>query len=137
MMELEATMKSVNAKEPFDERRFIINATSYLDAIINNLKNRFLQIRIITLLGYFQPQNIHSSSPLAMLELGDFLKLDGHKIIMVGIHWLQVLGRVFTRATQSDDSCLCYALAAEQRSYATSIPINLKYSSTYCCLTCF
>ena len=56
MMELEATMKSINAKEPF--------ATSYLDAIIiNNLKNRFPQIRIITLLGYFQPQNIHSSTP--------------------------------------------------------------------------
>jgi hypothetical protein len=47
MVESEATMKSVDSIVPFDESSFIANVTTYLDAVITNLKNRFPQISIL------------------------------------------------------------------------------------------
>ena len=60
-------------------------AKFYLSALIDHLNNRFPQARTLTLLGYFDPRNIHSVTvtPFIMLEIGDMFKIDGHKLLWV------------------------------------------------------
>lgn len=78
--------QSVNTAELLDEGHFVNNAASYLNALISNLRNQFPQVHILKLLRYFQPENINHATPLVMLELGEFLQEDGHKI------WLEFAG---------------------------------------------
>ena len=80
MMDLEATMKEIEVTTPLEETSFIKNAKSYSDAIITNLENRFPQVRTLTLLGYFDPRNVQSATQVNMLEIGDTLQIDGHKL---------------------------------------------------------
>ena len=86
MAHLEETMQSINCTSSLDEEIFVNNATSYLNALITNFKNRFPQGHILTLLGYFQPGNVNSATPLTLLDLGDFLQIDGQKL------WLEFAG---------------------------------------------
>ena len=62
MMNLNETMQLINVTDHLDADSFVKNATSYLKAVIANLQNRFPQICILTLLGYFQPANVYSAT---------------------------------------------------------------------------
>ena len=86
MMELEGAMQAIGVATSLAEASFIENARSYIDAIITNLDNRFPQVRTLTLLGYFDPRNVQSATPLSMLELGEKLQIDGHKL------WQEYIG---------------------------------------------
>ena len=101
MMNLNETMQSINVTDHLDEDSFVKNATSYLNAVIANLQNRFPQIRILRLLGYFQPENVYSATPLSMLEIGEFLQMDGPKL------WLEFAGyKSFVEALPEPHSLL-------------------------------
>ena len=86
MADYDAIMQSINVTDQLNKDHFTKNATDYLDALISNLRNRSPQVHILKLLGYFQPDNVNSATPLVMLELGEFLQEDGHKI------WLEFTG---------------------------------------------
>jgi len=87
MTELEATMEALGIAKELDRDSFITNARSYVNAIITNLDSRFPQVRTLTLLGYFDPQNVESTAtPLTMLEIGESLQIDGHKL------WQEYIG---------------------------------------------
>ena len=82
MADLEESMQAMGVNENLDTDTFSANARSYVDVIVTNLKNRFPQVRTLSLLGYFDPRNIDSASatPVHMLEVGECLKIDGHKL---------------------------------------------------------
>ena len=79
-------VKSINVNELSDEGQFFNDTNSYWSAIISILKNRFPQVHILKLLAFFQPENLNRATPLAMLELSEFLQEDGDKI------WLEFAG---------------------------------------------
>ena len=92
-MELDKTMNEIGITTPLDKEGFIKNAQSYIDAIITNLEDRFPEIRTLTLLGYFDPRNVIqqqqqtiAATPLIMLEIGEKLQIDGHKL------WQEYMG---------------------------------------------
>ena len=35
---------------------------------------------LLTLFGYFDPENVEKATLLSMIELGDLLEIDGHKL---------------------------------------------------------
>ena len=91
MMELDTTIQSIGITTALDKDSFIKNAKSYIEAIIANLENRFPEVRTLTLLGYFGPRNVIQQSttgatPLTMLEVGEKLHVDGHKL------WQEYIG---------------------------------------------
>lgn len=90
MIELDTTMQAIGITTPLDKVNFTENAKSYVDAIIANLENRFPQVKTLTLLGYLDPRNVQQSTtaatPLTMLEIGEKLHIDGHKL------WQEYIG---------------------------------------------
>ena len=82
MADLEESLQAMEVNKHLDTDAFSANARSYVDAIITNLENRFPQVKILSLLGYFDPRNVGSTNatPFHMLELGDWLQIDGHKL---------------------------------------------------------
>ena len=90
MTELETTMQTIGIATQLDKAIFTSNANSYIEAIIQNLKNRFPQLKTLALLGYFDPRNVRTANatPFTMLEIAEELQLqvDGHKL------WQEYLG---------------------------------------------
>ena len=90
MIELDTTMQAIGITTPLDKVNFTENAKSYVDAIIANLENRFPQVKTLTLFGYLNPRNVQQSTtaatPLTMLEIGEKLHIDGHKL------WQEYIG---------------------------------------------
>ena len=90
MIELDITMQAIGITTPLDKVNFTENAKSYVDTTIANLENRFPQVKTLTLLGYLDPRNIQQSTtaatPLTMLEIGEKLHIDGHKL------WQEYIG---------------------------------------------
>ena len=90
MIELDTTMQAIGITTPLDKVNFTENAKSYVDAIIANLENRFPQVKTLTLFGYLDPRNVQQSTtaatPLTMLEIGEKLHIDGHKL------WQEYIG---------------------------------------------
>ena len=82
MMELTSTMQSIDDVTTLDKATFVKNAKSYVEAVITHLDNRFPEVRTLTLLGYIDPRNLSGSAanPITMLELGEKLQVDGHKL---------------------------------------------------------
>ena len=56
---------------------FEMKATEYLKELISNIRSRFPQIRLVTLLGYIHPKNAADAGPEQILELASLLGLDG------------------------------------------------------------
>ena len=90
MIELDTTMQAIGITTPLDKVNFTENAKSYVDAITANLENRFPQVKTLTPLGYLDPRNAQQSTtaatPLTMLEIGEKLHIDGHKL------WQEYIG---------------------------------------------
>ena len=84
MTELDITTQAIGITAQLDKTIFTSNAHSYIEAIIQNLNNRFPQLRTLSLLGYFDPRNVQTSNatPFTMLEIVSelHLQVDGHKL---------------------------------------------------------
>ena len=82
MADLEESMQAMGVNENLDTDTFSANARSYVDAIVTNLEKSFPQVKTLSLLGYFDPRNDESASatPFHMLEVGECLQIDGHKL---------------------------------------------------------
>ena len=78
MPALEATLESVEVANT-DTWHIQTVANQYIAALVYNLECPFPQKRLVSLLGYFDPRNVKKATLASMLELGDFLKIDGHR----------------------------------------------------------
>ena len=74
---LETTL-DITVSVKYDQ--FKSSAQSYISAIIQNLNDRFPQARLLTLLGYLDPKNVDNATPCSLVELGDLLEIDGHRL---------------------------------------------------------
>ena len=80
MSTLESTLESVQADTSTSLDSVQRVANEYIAALVNNLECRFPQVRLVSLLGYFDPRNVKKATLLSMLEVGDLLQVDGHKL---------------------------------------------------------
>ena len=64
----EATLSDLDIMNTFDHDQFKRSAQAYILAIVQNLKNRFPQARLLTLLGYFDPKNVEKATLFSMIE---------------------------------------------------------------------
>lgn len=55
-------------------------AQQYLPALVENLRNRFPQAHLLSLLGLLEPRNVDKANPSLVLELGSTMRVDGHKL---------------------------------------------------------
>lgn len=53
---------------------------AYLTSLIDNLKRRFPQLHLVTLLDYLQPQNAADAGPASIMELASAFKIEGAKL---------------------------------------------------------
>ncbi len=56
------------------------NIQNYIETVIKNIRHRFPQPRLVLLLGYLDPRNVHKATPFTIMELGDTFGLDGSKL---------------------------------------------------------
>ena len=68
-----------------DKHRTDKIAKGYISKLITNLQERFPQVHVLSLLWYFDPRNVEKATLLSMVELGEYLEIDGHKL------WLEFL----------------------------------------------
>ena len=80
MSTLQATLESIEVETGTSMDGIQRVANQYIAALVNNLECRFPQRRLVSLLGYFDPRNVKKATLVSMLELGNFLKVDGHKL---------------------------------------------------------
>ena len=83
MTTLEATLESVEIDTTglsviCNDIQLVAN--KYISTLVSNLEHRFPQARLVSLLGYFDPRNVKKATLLSMLEVGDLLQVDGHKL---------------------------------------------------------
>ena len=71
---------------PLGQESFKTQAQSYIARVIKNFQTRFTQVHLLTCLGYFDPCNVEKATPTVMLEVGEMLSIDGHKL------WLEFTG---------------------------------------------
>ena len=57
-----------------------MQAQSYIARVIENIKTHFPQVHLLAWLGYFDQRNVEKATPTAMLEVGEMLSIDGHKL---------------------------------------------------------
>ena len=77
---LTATLQELDIEVPINEERFKQHTVAYINSIITNLDNRFPQVRTLTLLGYLNPQNVSTATPLALMELGNLMQVHGDQL---------------------------------------------------------
>ncbi len=80
MSTLPEVLTSLEISQPLDRERFIKEAQLYITELINNIKNRFPQVHLLTCLGYFDPRNVDKATPAAIIEVSELLMVDGHKL---------------------------------------------------------
>ena len=55
--------------------QFETEATNYLERVISNIRNRFPNVRLLTLLGYIHPMNAAQATLSLIMELGHLLDI--------------------------------------------------------------
>ena len=82
MSALDDTLESMQVTDIVNQGRIETVAEKYISSLVSNLQERFPHVHLISLLGYFDPRNAEKATLLSMLELGDYLDIDGHKLWM-------------------------------------------------------
>ena len=59
------------------ETNFDRKAVHYLQELLSSIRNRFPQIRLVTLLGYLHPRHVTEATPALIFELASTLSLNG------------------------------------------------------------
>ena len=67
----EEELEAVRERGIFERR-----ASEYLTELLSNIKGRFPQMRLITLLGYIHPKNAADARPAQVIELASLLDID-------------------------------------------------------------
>ena len=80
-MDSEILSTQVHISAPLDLKSFKRQAQSYVHCKSDkNIKFRFPQVHLLTCLGYSDPHNVEKATPAAMLEVGEMLSIDEHKL---------------------------------------------------------
>ena len=90
MMQLTAKLGELEIESPLNQETFKQHAVMYINTIITSLGNRFPQVCTLTLLGYLDPRNVSSATPLALMELGYLMQVNGNQLWHAGIHSIQI-----------------------------------------------
>lgn len=80
MSMLQDILDSVEADGSVDKEHVKKITCDYISALVSKLHERFPQVHLLSLLGYFDPRNVQEAELLSMLELGDILGIDGHQL---------------------------------------------------------
>ena len=82
MSALDDTLESMEVTGIVNRGSIETVAEKYISSLVTNLQDRLPHVHLISLLGYFDPRNTEKATLLSMLELGDYLDIDGHKLWM-------------------------------------------------------
>lgn len=80
MSTLDVTLQSMEVTDNLDKSHIDNIAKEYISKLITNLQERFPEVHLLSLLGYFDPRNVEKATLLSMLELGEYLGIDGHQL---------------------------------------------------------
>ena len=76
-------------------------AQKYLTALLENLRNRYPQAHLLSLLGLLDPRNVDKANPSLILELASTMGMDGHKL------WNEFLAYHFLASSLTPQSLEC------------------------------
>ncbi len=94
MSMLQDILDSVEANGSVDKQHLKKIACDYILALITKLHEHFPQVHLLSLLGYFDPRNVHEAEIMSILELGDILGTDGHQLWLEFITYRSFIDRL-------------------------------------------
>ena len=80
LLELKVSASHASKLAEVDLPNFTRKAQEYLSALLENLRNRFPQAHLLSLLGLLDPRNVEKATPSLVIELGTTMGMDGHKL---------------------------------------------------------